>query len=389
MDSGDLARLPLPLSRVRGCLLGGAVGDALGAGLEFLSLSAIRASYGPDGPSGFVPAWGRRGAITDDTQMSLFTTEGLIRAWVRGDARGLADPVAVVWHAYLRWLHTQGVPWRQAAGRLFSESTPEPDGILVGKSFLFARRSPGSTCLAALASGRAGSVAEPINQSKGCGGVMRVAPAGLVTGPMGGDGFGREGGPLEGIFRFGAELAALTHGHASGYLPAGFLALVIHLIVRHDETLRGALDLATRSLERWPRHEETLAAIEGARQLAETGPPSAEQVESLGAGWTGEEALAIAIYAALAELPVTDRLRLATIHGGDSDSTGAICGNLLGAMYGESALPRDWLAQLEGRETLECLADDLAAELEGRRPRRSEIGESPEFDAWWLLYPGW
>jgi ADP-ribosyl-[dinitrogen reductase] hydrolase len=74
---------PNRLDRIRGCLLGGAVGDALGAPVEFMSTDEIRAAFGPDGIEEFAFAYGRRGAVTDDTQMTLFTAEGLIRAEVR------------------------------------------------------------------------------------------------------------------------------------------------------------------------------------------------------------------------------------------------------------------------------------------------------------------
>ena len=80
--------------RYRGCLLGGAVGDALGAGIEFASLADIRRQYGPAGVTGYVPCYGRSGAITDDTQMTLFTAEGLIRARRHG-----GDAPAALWRA--------------------------------------------------------------------------------------------------------------------------------------------------------------------------------------------------------------------------------------------------------------------------------------------------
>jgi len=94
----------------RGCLLGGAVGDALGAPVEHLSLYKIRAVFGPEGIADFTEAHGRPlGAITDDTQMTLFTAEGLLRAHHRQRIRGSGDLANVVHRAYLRWLHTQGV----------------------------------------------------------------------------------------------------------------------------------------------------------------------------------------------------------------------------------------------------------------------------------------
>lgn len=107
---------PRQLDRALGCLLGGAVGDALGAPIEFLSTDEIRARWGPEGLTNFEPHRGRRGSITDDTQMTFFTAEGLIRGAVRGRERGVSSLPSVVHHAYLRWLHTQGTLGRRSAG---------------------------------------------------------------------------------------------------------------------------------------------------------------------------------------------------------------------------------------------------------------------------------
>jgi ADP-ribosyl-[dinitrogen reductase] hydrolase len=93
--------------RVYGCLLGGACGDALGAPVEFLPHENIVARFGIEGITQFATAYGGMGLITDDTQMALFTVEGLIRAWVRGTLKGICHPPSVVHHAYLRWLVTQ------------------------------------------------------------------------------------------------------------------------------------------------------------------------------------------------------------------------------------------------------------------------------------------
>ena len=88
--------------RYRGCLLGGAVGDALGSGIEFLSLTEIRHRYGSAGVTGYVPAYGRAGAITDDTQMTLFTGEGLLHNQQRPPRA--RDAPAAIWRSYQRWL---------------------------------------------------------------------------------------------------------------------------------------------------------------------------------------------------------------------------------------------------------------------------------------------
>src|SRR4051794_25508275 len=200
---------PAPRSRILGCLLGGAIGDALGAPIEFDSLAEIRSRFGPDGLSDYAPAYGGLGKITDDTQMTLFTAEGLIRANARSADRGIVNVAWIVWRAYCRWLVTQGGP-----------DIHDPDlgsavsGWLISNEVLHSRRAPGNTCLSALTSERWGAPDRPINDSKGCGGVMRVAPVGLVASP-------------DLAFSLGADVAAITHGHPSGYLAAGAFALVI------------------------------------------------------------------------------------------------------------------------------------------------------------------
>src|SRR5690606_32842060 len=101
-----------------------------------------------------------------------------------------------------------------------------------------------------------------------------------------------------------------------------------------------------------------------------------EQVEALGGGWVAEEALAIALYCALvAEGDFAAGVRLAVNHSGDSDSTGAIAGNLLGVMLGEEAIPAAWLRELELRDVIEQIADDLFRAAGGR-------------DIDWQRYPG-
>ena len=331
--------MPELRDRFRGCLLGGALGDALGASVEFLSLTEIRNRYGPGGLRELAPAYGRVGALTDDTQMTLFTAEGLIRAWDRGSERGIWDPATMVHEAYLRWLKTQG---ERSAHPLFD---PAASTGLAGVPELNSRRAPGGTCLGALHSPVAGTRQEPLNDSKGCGGIMRVAPVGLA---------------FADAFALGCDTAALTHGHPSGYLAAGHFAQVIADVTR-GATLRDAVAHATELLRAEPDHGETLRAVERAVALTEFGAPTAEKLETLGEGWVAEEALAIALYCALTAEDFRAALVLAVNHSGDSDSTGSLVGNLLGALWGEAALPADWLAQLELREVIAELAGQLHA----------------------------
>ena len=330
----------------RACLVGGAVGDALGAPLEFLSLAEIRRRHGAAGVQDFTSGDWPAGSITDDTQMTLFTAEGLIRAAAREALEGTSDRPAVVAHAYLRWLTTQGIePACPLPGG--------PPGLLLGVEALHRQRGPGQTCITALASLRRISGKPAVNDRKGCGGIMRIAPAGILCA-----GGGRA--DVAGAFTLGADLAALTHGHPSGSLAAGLFAAVIAQLMC-GVALPDAVDAAAAELRGRPHHEETLVAVEGARYAARQVPATPETVEALGGGWVAEEALAIALYCALVAPSFDAGVMLAVNHGGDSDSTGALAGNLLGIVHGEQGIPARWLARLELRELIARVAEDLWA----------------------------
>jgi ADP-ribosyl-[dinitrogen reductase] hydrolase len=85
-------------------------------------------------------------------------------------------------------------------------------------------------------------------------------------------------------------------------------------------------------------------------------------------GDVGETALSIAVYSALATDDLNAALLVSINHDGDSDSTGAVCGNIVGALYGEDAIEPTWLAQLELREVVEAMAADVLAEFGPGRP---------------------
>jgi ADP-ribosylglycohydrolase len=355
--------------RIAACLLAGAVGDAFGAPVEFMSFTEICRIAGPDGLTGYLPAYGRKaGAITDDTQMTLFTAEGLLRATIRYHARGICHPPSVVHRAYLRWLVTQGESPLTAG----NARGPGDDGWLIHQPVLHAQRAPGNTCIDALASGQMGTLDQPPNRSKGCGAVTRAAPVGLIS--------------TTDPFRLAVDCAVITHGHPSGYLPAGVLAVVIDVLVQ-GMNLDAALDRATAVLRSWPDHDETLAALTKARELAARGRPTPAAIETLGGGWTGEQALAIAVCAARSADDLADGLRLAVNHSGNTDSTGAICGNLLGAALGRSAIPDALLEPLEARDVIEQVSQDLADAFWGHKLGDPVLGDD-RFNAWWDRYPG-
>lgn len=296
-----------------------------------------------------------------------------MRAGLRGAG---PDYASVTARAYQRWLATQG--GRTAVGTL----DDEPPGWLIRHAELFSPRAPGNTCLAALRAGkRAGEPAD--NDSKGCGGVMRVAPVGMyfANGLRDGEHASRAAVARD-AFRTAVEIAAITHGHPTGQLTAGVFAAMVADVLG-GASLPQALEVAMGELRGWPGHDETLRALERARDLASTSPRDRRVLASLGEGWVAEEALAMSVYCVLGAEDFESAIVLAVNHSGDSDSTGAITGNLLGAAMGVEAIPERWLGPLELREAIGEMADDLATV---RSWRVSE--ESAEAGYWWDRYPG-
>lgn len=362
-------------SLYRGCLLGGATGDALGAPVEFLSADQIKKEFGPKGIGEYVPAFGKLGAITDDTQMTLFTAEGVMRGWVRGSLRGICYMPGVIAKAYQRWLYTQGQHNEIKKDGL--------DGWLIGHKELFSRRAPGITCLSSLQKmERSDEVAK--NDSKGCGCVMRVAPVGMFYATLAGNKQSSHEQPMKDAFELGCQTASITHGHPTGQLASGaFAAIIMELLV--GTPLPKAIDSVLPLLQEQTRHEETLQAIQQARRLAEGRPNDPQALVQLGQGWIAEEALAIALYCALSAKDFRSGVELAVNHGGDSDSTGSMAGQLLGAIHGVQAIPDSWLKTLELKGVIEAVADDLATLMDWDL----EDAVSPdEVDYYFSRYPG-
>ena len=327
------------LDRYRGCLLAGGIGDQLGCDPEFMLRSDMLCVYGPDGVR-TMSKW-----ITDDTQMTLFTAEGMLM----GLQHDMPMP-ACVYQSYLDWYATQ---MRGAKGGVFNK-----ESMLFAETRLHARRAPGNTCLSALESGEMGLIDEPINRSKGCGGVMRTAPCGLLKMVDMPD-------PEDAYALQGAMAAAITHSHSLGWIPAAMLSDMVHQIMLEDG--RSLRQITLDSLDRMNRLFRTDAnmpyfdkLMRHAVELVDEDVYPHEGVGMLGGGWVGEEALAIAVYCALKfQDDMEECLSAAVTHDGDSDSTGAIAGNILGAWLGVEGIPEKWLAQLEMREVI----DDMACRL--------------------------
>ena len=297
--------------------------------------------------------------ITDDTQMSLFTAEGLLRAWTTTChyCGGVPNFGVAVRHSYMNWLTTQG----ECGGASSSEKAGA--GWLLTIEGMHRRRAPGGTCLSSLRDGSLSENGIADNASKGCGGIMRAAPAGLLAARIN---KGDRANTARLAFELGWVTAALTHGHPSGYYPAGVLAAVIATIVTGGSIEEG-ICISLGFLQDRIGSKETIDAVQSALDLwqDQNVRPSPESVESLGGGWVGHEALAISLYCALAAgNDFTKGVRLAVNHTGDSDSTGSITGNILGALLGVQAIPGNWLDKLELVDVIRQIGNDLFTSFE-------------------------
>ena len=369
------------IDKYRGCLLGGAAGDALGYAIEFDREEAIAARYGSHGIRNYQLDERGLAPFSDDTQMTLYTANSLLcslaalsahtssgaptaidaqassGAPTSSDAPALApatlpSPAALAAYApaqmaqfYVEWMYTQASPYPLAEPKAWISSLPE----------LFASRAPGVTCMNACEAMANG--AKAVNNSKGCGGIMRMAPVGLInTCP------GFSGVELQ---RLGAQLAELTHCHELGWMPAGVFAHIVSLLARDEaSSVREAATQALNTLpEAFPNAHylgQLQELLRYTLRLADSDIPDLEAIHALGEGWVAEEALAIGLLCSLRhEDDFAGAITSAVNHGGDSDSTGAIAGNIVGAHLGLAGIPQRYLEHLELRDTISKIADDL------------------------------
>lgn len=349
----------IKLDSVLGCLFGGAYGDALGYPIEFMKKYQIEDEYGKEGITELRLKNGKA-QISDDTQMTLYTANGMLVGQTRAFNRGISGPLSsYVYIAYKEWYERQ-------VGKFNSSESKWRMCWLNNNNALGESRAPGNSCLSAIANSDGnGSTDNPVNDSKGCGGVMRVAPVACfaVSGHL-------KGGDTAAIEA--ANIAALTHGHPLGYITAAYMSDLIYCIITYKITC-GNMDLfklATESIDRVeklygtkPYFEEfkdvTMKAINMARN-EETEDDQA--IKTLGEGWVAEEALAIGLYCALR---YCDNFRkaicVAVNHDGDSDSTGSIAGNILGAYVGLSGVDftGDTLVNIEAYDVIYEIGQDL------------------------------
>ena len=333
------------LDRIRGSLIGGAIGDALGYAVEFDSYREIVKKYGKNGITDYkISKISGKAAVSDDTQMTLFTAEGILKAETQNLLNGTKNaPTACIWDAYKDWYATQ------------SNTKAKTNSWLYAREEMHKLRAPGTTCLNALSQDKGGTTDAPINDSKGCGGIMRVAPLGLYYADE-----------LTAA-RYAADAAALTHGHPMGYMSAAVMAYMVSAVVKREEgdgrSLAQTATEAARAVSGlyangYAAQLEDL--VEKAIEFTNNDRSDEQNIRILGGGWVGEEALAVAVYCAVKYGDNFEKAMIAAVnHGGDSDSTGAIAGNILGAWLGYARIEEKWKGKLDIEDILEEMASDL------------------------------
>ena len=351
--------------KYQGCLIGGAIGDALGYAVEFSSESSIFSRYGKSGITEYELQNGKA-IVSDDTQMTMFTATALLDGITRGRLRGIMGSLAsYIGFEYEGWYLTQTKPFP-----IDIEENYAKYSWLMNMPEMFKRRAPGNTCLSALASGEKGTLENPINNSKGCGGIMRVAPIGLYLAHF-------EHMTQEEIDRVGAEAAAITHGHELGYIPAAALVHIINMIVKNDnlsvlQAVNDSISAMQGLFKNCTHIGYFTEMMKKAVDLAQKECDDLAAIHQLGEGWVAEETLAIAAYCGIKYQGDFEKAVCTAVnHNGDSDSTGAVCGNIIGAYLGYEAIPQKYKANLEFHDVLLELAEDLFNDCQ-----MSEYGEN-------------
>ena len=288
-----------------------AIGDALGASTEFLSLAQIKLKYGQKGITDLPdPA-----LYTDDTQMSIAIAEALIRS----GEKDIEEIMVGVKDEFIKWYHS-------------------PDNT----------RAPGRTCLTGVAKMEQGLhwSESGVAGSKGCGSAMRAAPIGYL--------YQNDPGKLREVAH---ATGICTHGHPTADAACIGAAYLVKLAldgITPENMINDLLDFTGGISGEWDK------AIVKVKKCLDW-EDEEKALKYLGEGWIGEEAVALSLYCFL---KYPDSYEKVVIRGantdGDSDSIACIGGSLSGAYLGADAIPNHWIQQIEKTEYLDELAERFA-----------------------------
>lgn len=330
---------------LQGCLLGLAVGDAMGHTVDRKNLEEICADYGPNGLLGYDLVNGYAD-VTSYTQIAAFSANGLLMGLTRGQMQGRQAPlVRYIALALREWSRSQHY-CQQERNYCWLSGVPE-----MKRKFCMDNRM-----LDALSRETLGSLDEPQYRSNHPGSLTTVIPIALLQQDL-------ELTQTD-TDRLGAEAVALTHGEPEAYLSGAALTHLMCLLLQEPdapiaELVHQTIDAVGLQFSQGGKLWELLQL---ALTLAVSPNVTAmEAMETLSCR-TAAEVLAGAVYTvATCNRDFDTAMITAVNHSGRSSAVGAIAGAMLGAILGDEALPEFYLESLEAAAPLTELADDMAA----------------------------
>lgn len=340
--------MALQQSSYRGCLLGMAVGDAMGYTVDARSWQEIQEDYGPNGLLGYDLVNGYAD-VTSYTQLAAFTCNGLLFGLTRGQMTGKMAP-------FIKYIALSSCEWaalQRAWGR------PNRTYCWLGRREELCRRHCMDTrMLETLNRKNLGTLETPTNNYTGPYGLTSAIGVGLF--------FDKDRMDQQEIDRLGAEAVALTHGSPTAFLSGAVLTHIMsRLLRRPDAPLKKVVLEAVEAMKEQFGHQYSQAydiatLIRHAITYSEShGVRAVEVMERLGCD-NAAQVLAGAVYTCLVCGEDFDRAMIVSVnHSGRSAAVGAIVGAILGIRLGEEALPEFYIECLEPAEILVELADDL------------------------------
>lgn len=331
------------LSSCRGCMLGLAVGDALGYTVDSKTWEHIRHTYGPNGLRGYDLANGRA-AVSSYTQIAAYVANGLLIGTTRGRQKQFPKYMT---QAMKEWALRQNLPGDPTQNSCWVSAVPQMRN----------RHCRDIRMLDALRAKTLGTPETPINKADSPGSLTAAAMVGLAYDP-------KYLQPPD-VALSGAQAVALTHGDPKTFLSGAVLGLLIAALVQEPETsLQEHFLCAAEALEplfadRRPEAVQLAADLKAAVTDIDLDADHQQKMEQLHC-YSAAECLAGAFYAcSVCEGDFDKAMIIAVNHSGRSAAVGSITGAILGAQLGAEAIPDFYLESLEVVPVLDVLAKDL------------------------------
>ncbi|MHA1168114.1 MAG: ADP-ribosylglycohydrolase family protein [Candidatus Hodarchaeales archaeon] len=308
--------------KIWGCLFGSALGDALGAPVEFKSLETIIRHYGAGG----IQDPPNNALWTDDTEMMIALAKGLLPVLTEESLEVIMQSVT---REYIAWLDHPGI-------------------------------APGNTCMRGANALKQGIhwTESGVRESKGCGSAMRSGIVGLLY----------HDSPAK-LREVASASGLATHGHPAADAACIAAALLVSFAVKGVDTSEYPRKLLNEVGGISTEFDEIISETE---KLVNEAVPPGQALPSLGRGWTGDEAVAMAMYCIMTNPgDYVKAVRQAVNITGDSDSIGCITGGILGAKLGFQALPGEWVERLAEKPRLTELGNEIIATLVTPRKDRN------------------